>query len=107
MKLETLMTVLVLAAHTAAAAPTPAPVPPTVRLDDRARPMRYGVELTVVPTEERFTGAIDIEVELRRATDTLWLEGQRLEVRRAVVRAPGDVAARVIPGGKDFIGLQL
>src|SRR3989442_15384866 len=32
--------------------------PPKLRLPDTARPVRYAVELTIIPEEDTFTGAI-------------------------------------------------
>ena len=77
--------------------------PPTLRLGDHARPTRYSVELTVVPTNERFDGAIDIDIDLRAPTSTLWLNAQKLEFKGATVDGQG---AKVVPGGSDFIGVS-
>jgi len=43
-----------------------AAVAPTLRLDDSVRPARYEAELTLATDAPTFSGAIDIDVELRR-----------------------------------------
>ncbi|HEX4461336.1 MAG TPA: M1 family metallopeptidase, partial [Polyangia bacterium] len=51
----------------------------------------------------RFQGAIDIDVELRAPTSTLWLNAVNLEFKDATVDGQ---AAKVVPGGSDFIGVS-
>jgi len=101
------------ASTTAAAAPpgaapqtadaTPSSGAPTLRLPDTVRPTAYDVALTVVPTEERFDGRITITVDLRVPSKVVWLNASGLEVRTATVNG---AAAKVLPGGSDFIGIQ-
>ena len=47
------------------------------------RPLREAVDLRIVPSAERFLGTVDIDLELREATSTLWLNGTGLEVSAA------------------------
>jgi alanyl aminopeptidase len=83
----------------------PAATPPTLRLGDAARPVRYAAELTVVPSAQTFTGAIDIDMILKAQTSLLWLNGSSLKLKEAKLTAHGEtIAARVVPGGDDFIG---
>jgi alanyl aminopeptidase len=77
--------------------------PPTLRLSDHARPTRYRVELTVVPTAERFDGAIDIDIELRAPTSTVWMNAHQLDFKGATVDGQG---AKVVQGGSDFVGVS-
>jgi aminopeptidase N len=93
----------------AASAPAPAPVadpkPPELRLPQNARPVRYAVELTVVPTQDSFQGKIDIELEVAEATSLIWLNATELKVSSAQLSAGGSTrAARIVPGGTDFVG---
>ncbi len=44
------------------------------------RPLSYALELTVVPEEERFSGHVDIAVELLQDTDRIYLHGNGLDV---------------------------
>ncbi|WP_224244992.1 M1 family metallopeptidase [Hyalangium gracile] len=89
----------------APAEPPAAPTPPELRLPKNARPLRYSVELTVVPTQDTFQGKIDIDLELTEASSLLWLNATDLKVSSARLSLGGaTVAARVVPGGADFVG---
>jgi aminopeptidase N len=89
----------------AQAAPPPAPTPPELRLPKNARPVRYAVELTVVPTQDTFQGKIDIDLEVTTATPVLWLNATELKISSAQLTQGGNtMAARVVPGGADFAG---
>ena len=59
------------------------------RLPLDARPTRYAVALRVDPKQPRFEGAVDIQVELERVRDVIWLHGRDLAVRRATVQPEG------------------
>ncbi len=65
-------------------APADAP-PPAFRLPDTVRPVSYQLDLTLTPGAERFTGSVDIEVELRAPTRTIWMHAEELVVREATV----------------------
>src|SRR5687767_15324937 len=54
------------------------PKPPSLRLPETARPLRYAAELTLTPNQDTFTGAIQIELELRQPTKILWLNAKEL-----------------------------
>src|SRR5437899_1682803 len=80
------------------AAPTPAPAaalrppeppeaPPLLRLPREVHPVRYTLSMRIVPTEERFSGTADIEVELDAPRSVLWLHGRGLHVTSARVDA--------------------
>lgn len=101
--------VLPTAAHAAPRrkAPPPAVTPPVMRLGDAVRPLAYEAELTVVPTQERFTGRVVIHAEIARATDFFWINASRLEIRSATVVANGNsFPARTVAGGREFVGLR-
>ncbi len=49
-------------------------------LPQGVRPLSYALELTVVPDEDRFSGHVDIAVELTEATDRIFLHGKNLDV---------------------------
>src|SRR5438552_3641691 len=81
-----------------AAAPTPGPAaalrppeppeaPPLLRLPRDVHPVRYTLSIRIVPTEERFSGTADIEVELDAPRSVLWLHGRGLHVTSARVDA--------------------
>jgi cytosol alanyl aminopeptidase len=68
--------------HSSAPAP---PMPELGRLGDEARPIAYRVELTIVPSEPRYSGKVSIEIELAQPTRSFWINARDLSVRRAVI----------------------
>ena len=79
------------------------PAPPTLRLPDAVRPIRYAAELAIRPAESGFRGTIDIDIEVKRATPVVWLNARFLTVESARANAS---PAQVLPGGEDFVGLR-
>ena len=62
---------------------------PTLRLPADTRPLAEAIELHVDPAQDRFSGAVDIDVQLDRARSTLWLHGKDLHVTAATVTPAG------------------
>ena len=58
---------------------------PLTRLPDWAVPARYAIDLKVDPRQPRFEGTARIELELRQASDHVWLHGKELQVASATV----------------------
>ena len=84
-----------------------AQTPPTLRLPDTVKPVRYAVDLTVDPAATAFPGTIDIDVEVKEPLRVIWLNAVSIEVKEAEVREGGhSMPAKTIPGGKAFIGLE-
>jgi alanyl aminopeptidase len=84
-----------------------AATPPSLRLPDTVKPVRYSVELTIVPSEESFRGSIDIEIEVKKPTSIIWLNARFLTVELARIEGAGAPAqARIVPGGDDFVGFE-
>src|ERR1700751_4252288 len=82
-----------LLALTAPAASAAEPVPQGL-LPDAATPVAYKLDLTVLPDQSRFSGHVEIDVELRAPTRSLYLHCQGLAVRSAPARTgAGDVGA--------------
>jgi len=80
---------------------------PKLRLGDSARPSRYAVDLTIVPDHDTFRGVVDIAVEIQPPSPNIWLNATALQIQDASFRSDsGTQAARVTPGGNDFIGLS-
>lgn len=78
----------------AARAPAPAPppgaaAPPVLQLPEGVRPLRYAIDLEVVPGAPAFGGTAEIEIELSAPHRSIWLHGRELRVSRATVEAPG------------------
>jgi alanyl aminopeptidase len=97
-------------AASAAPAPAPAAAPraPALRLGDDVMPVRYALDLTLVPDRDTFTGKVDIEVKLAAKTSAILLHADDLTIESASVTAGGEeVAARAAPFGTDLVALTL
>ena len=83
-----------------------APAPPKFRLPSEvAGPVRYAVDLTIVPDRDTFTGAIDIDLNFKQSTPILWLNADKIAVKVASLSSAGqEVAVEVIPTPKDYVG---
>ena len=90
--------VLALCALSAAAAEAP-----KLRLPEDIRPVRYTADLTLIPGEKTFSGAIDIDIELAKAAPLIWLNATELTIRQATIASQ---PATVEPGNDDFVGLR-
>jgi aminopeptidase N len=66
------------------------------------RPVRYRLELTVVPDHASAAGKIHIDATVVRATSVVWLNARGLKLHDATL---GGTPARVVPGNDDFVGL--
>lgn len=74
--------------------PTLAPVdpgeaPPEGRLSSDVRPLRYKLNLTIDPEKERFSGSVEIAVEIQKPRDVIWMHGRDLIVKLAEVVTEG------------------
>ena len=83
--------------------------PPAFRLDGSVVPLRYRLDLTVDPASDRFSGTMEIDVRIIKASPLIWLHGSGIDVSEAVVRSStgSELPAKAIAPGKDFIGLQM
>jgi alanyl aminopeptidase len=85
----------------------PAPAPPSgLRLGSGVRPLRAAVDLRIVPSAERFSGTVDIDLELREATSTVWLNGTGLEVSAARLEFDRRSRAARVVLGEDRLGFS-
>ncbi len=83
------------------------PIPPKLRLGNAVKPVKYSADLKLVPGESSFSGSIDVDVEVLKATPLLWLNAADIAVKTAAVKSRGKAQeAAIIPGGEDFVGLQ-
>ena len=57
---------------------------PTGPLPRTVVPSEVAVRLTMDPAQARFSGHVDISVDVAKATDTIWMHGKGLEIGRAV-----------------------
>jgi len=81
-----LATALLAATGLAAAASSPASGGdvPTGPLPRTVVPSEVALQLTMDPAQTRFSGHVDISVDVASATDTIWMHGKGLEITRAV-----------------------
>ena len=56
---------------------------PQGKLPDAATPTAYRLDLTVVPDEPRFSGHVEIDVDVKAATRSLFIHGRELNVSKA------------------------
>src|SRR3989304_6826509 len=82
-------------------------VPPKLRLDDGARPLRYSVDLTILPEKQTFEGKIDIEGEFARSQTLFWLHANELTIHKAHLEIEGkDLQVEVLPTEENFIAIR-
>ncbi|HTJ45900.1 MAG TPA: M1 family metallopeptidase [Kofleriaceae bacterium] len=63
-----------------AVVPPPDPTPPALRLPDDVEPLAYRVRWNVDANKTDFSGHVDIDVAIRRATDHVWLNAVGLAI---------------------------
>jgi alanyl aminopeptidase len=74
-------------------------------LPDQVRPTGYTAELTLDPSQPTFQGVVDIDLDVKEATDALWLSGRQLTVKEVALTAGGQpVAVTRSQGEGDFLG---
>ena len=76
---------------------------PKLRLDDSVRPMHYGVELTLVPDQDSFSGKALIDVTLATPKSVIWLNALNQTITEA---GSEKQKGEVINGNPGFIGLK-
>ena len=94
--MRTLMLAATLLAGTFLASPalaqqaaTEAPIPaeagqmPAGELDGAVVPQTYRLDLTVDPTKERFSGHVEIDVDVKKAGRYVWMHGRDLKVEKS------------------------
>src|SRR6202522_327621 len=80
--------------------------PPKLRLDGSAQPLRYAVDLTIVPDRDAFHGSVDISLDIRTPAEVVWLNSVGLQVQDATFRPESEdvLSVKTVPGGQQFIG---
>ena len=92
------------------------PVPPGMtqplgRLPVDVQPRSYALELTIDPKKDRFSGVVDIELDVAHPKTLIWLHGKKLNVTRASVTAgetlpPIDATYREVSDGVASLELK-
>lgn len=69
---------------------------PLGKLPAGVTPTHYALDLKVVPSKERFSGRVIIDLTLATASDRIWLHGRDIDVQRAVAldTSGAEVSAR-------------
>jgi alanyl aminopeptidase len=82
------------------------PIPPKFRLPaDQVGPIRYRVDLTIVPDQDTFSGVVEIDLQFAQSTSILWLNSEKLAVKDATLTVGQEnLAAKVIPEAQDYVG---
>jgi cytosol alanyl aminopeptidase len=82
--------------------------PPKLRLDGSVQPLRYAVDLTIVPDRDTFHGSVDIDVDVRTPSKIIWLNAIGLAIQEAGFRTEAGPAlpAKTLPGGDQFTGFS-
>jgi aminopeptidase N len=78
--------------------------PPVLRLGDAVVPVRYRLELTVLPESKTLPGKVSIDAQVKTATSTVWFNATELKILKATVN---DQMANVVAGNDDFVGLSV
>ncbi len=82
--------------------PEPAPL---ARLPADVRPVQSALFLHIDPSVDRFSGTIEILVDLTRPRDVIWLHGKGIHVRSATVRVEGSAPVAATYGEVDPSGV--
>jgi alanyl aminopeptidase len=94
-------------ASTAAAAPALDPPSPALRLPRNFVPTGYRARLAIDPARDGFTGAIEIDGEVRERSKGFWLHGRGLKVSAARLTQGGrSMRVDVAPVGDDLLSLH-
>jgi alanyl aminopeptidase len=82
--------------------------PPKLRLDGSVQPLRYAVDMTIVPDHDTFHGSVDIDVDVRTPSKIVWLNAIGLTIDEAGFRpeAGATLPAKTLPGGDQFTGFS-
>lgn len=62
--------------------------PPEGMLPEGVRPLRYALDLRIIPQDDHFSGTASIEIEVDLHTRFIWLHGRDLVVSRIEARKP-------------------
>jgi len=96
----------------AIAPPAPAldPPQPTLRLPRNFVPTAYRARLAIDPAKDGFTGAIEIDGDVRQRSSGIWLHGRGLQVTNAKIIRPGQpgraIRVDVTTAGKELLSLH-
>jgi alanyl aminopeptidase len=68
-------------------------------------PIGYRVDLTIVPDQDTFSGAVEIDLQFAKSTSILWLNSEKLTVKDATLTVSQEkLTAKVIRQPTDYVG---
>jgi len=77
---------------------------PKLRLDGNFRPVEYAATVRIVPDQNWFSGELQIRLQSTKPARTVWLNAdEELKIEQASLDGR---TGKVIPGSKDFQGIQ-
>jgi alanyl aminopeptidase len=77
------------------------------RLPSIAAPQRYHLTLTLIPGEDSFDGAVDIDLTFKRAGVVVWLNAENLKVTDAELAVAGHlIVAKTISQREGLVGIS-
>src|SRR5882757_2119081 len=80
---------------------------PKFRLPTSVVPLRYSVDLTVIPDKDTFTGTVDIDLNYKVESSVLWLNAEKLNLKNATLNKGGKIfPAKIISEAKDLVGFS-
>ena len=77
---------------------------PTLRLPDTVRPVRYRLDLTIVPQQDTFTGRIAIDLQVLKPTETIWLNARGLTFDSTEITIGGRTQPVTVKATDQFAG---
>jgi aminopeptidase N len=83
--------------------PVDRPTQPRLRLSGEVRPIRYELDLTILPERPVFEGRVSIAAEVTKAVPLVWLNATDLVIKGATL---GGKPAVVTRADEDFISLS-
>ncbi len=80
-------------------------VPPTLRLPaDAANPVRYRLDLTVIPNQDTFNGTVEIDLQFAKPARVLWLNADKLTLKEASLTVGSEkLPAKIITEPKNYV----
>ena len=83
------------------------PQPPTFRLPTFALPVDYELHLILAPDQDTFTGTVDINLSIQQPTSVLWLNADKITIRKATLSAAGEaLTAKILPQPENLVGFS-
>ena len=84
------------------------PEPPKLRLPGDVRPIRYSIDLTVVPDRDTFRGAAEESIDIGAPTSIVWINASALHIEDVSFRSSegAETHPKVVDGGDSFVGLS-